>query len=133
MQSTVTTVSVGEFVHVCIDDASRIAFVQVLVDQRKIAVAFLEAAVGYFDIDDAGDDGQRLVLPFKDVPAACKRFGLRQIFTRPYTPQPTERPNASFRRHCANGPTLAPPATSDQRSAELLYWLHRYNSAWATW
>ena len=38
-----------EFVHVCIDDASRIAFVQVLVDQRKeSAVAFLEAAVAYF-------------------------------------------------------------------------------------
>ena len=38
-----------EFVHVCIDDASRIAFVQVLTDQRKeSAVAFLEAAVAHF-------------------------------------------------------------------------------------
>ena len=38
-----------EFVHVCIDDASRIAFVQVHADQRKeSAVAFLEAAVAYY-------------------------------------------------------------------------------------
>jgi transposase len=38
-----------EFVHVCIDDASRIAFVQVLADQRKeSAIAFLEAAIAYF-------------------------------------------------------------------------------------
>ena len=38
-----------EFVHVCIDDASRIAFVQVRIDQRKeSAVAFLEAAVAYY-------------------------------------------------------------------------------------
>jgi transposase InsO family protein len=38
-----------EFVHVCIDDASRVAFVQVRVNQRKeSAVAFLEAAVAYF-------------------------------------------------------------------------------------
>jgi len=38
-----------EFVHVGIDDASRIAFVQVMPDQRKqSAVAFLEAAVAYF-------------------------------------------------------------------------------------
>jgi len=38
-----------EFVHVCIDDASRVAFVQVLADQRKeSAVAFLEAAVAYY-------------------------------------------------------------------------------------
>jgi transposase InsO family protein len=38
-----------EFVHVCIDDASRVAFVQVMANQRReSAVAFLEAAVAYF-------------------------------------------------------------------------------------
>ncbi|PWK76987.1 regulatory LacI family protein [Aminobacter sp. AP02] len=38
-----------EFVHVCIDDASRVAFVQVMPDERKAsAVAFLEAAVAYY-------------------------------------------------------------------------------------
>jgi hypothetical protein len=37
-----------EYVHVCIDDASRIAFVQVMADQRKeSAAAFLEAAIAY--------------------------------------------------------------------------------------
>lgn len=38
-----------EFVHVCIDDASRVAFSQVLPDQRKeSAIAFLKAAVAYY-------------------------------------------------------------------------------------
>ena len=37
-----------EFVHVCIDDASRIAFVQVLVDQRK------ESAVAFLEVPDPG-------------------------------------------------------------------------------
>jgi Integrase core domain/Homeodomain-like domain len=38
-----------EFVHVCIDDASRVAFVQVMANQRKeSAVAFLEAATAYY-------------------------------------------------------------------------------------
>ena len=38
-----------EYVHVCIDDASRVAFVQVMANQRKeSAVAFLEAAVAYY-------------------------------------------------------------------------------------
>jgi transposase len=38
-----------EFVHVCIDDASRVAFSQVMKDERKeSAVAFLEAAVAYY-------------------------------------------------------------------------------------
>lgn len=42
--------SIGwEFVHVCIDDASRVALVQVMPNQRKeSAVAFLQAAVAYF-------------------------------------------------------------------------------------
>jgi transposase-like protein len=38
-----------EFIHVCIDDASRVAFVQLMANQRReSAVAFLEAAVAYF-------------------------------------------------------------------------------------
>ncbi|RWI66759.1 MAG: transposase family protein [Mesorhizobium sp.] len=38
-----------EFVHVCIDDASRVAFVQVMPNQGKeSAVAFLEAAIAYY-------------------------------------------------------------------------------------
>src|SRR5438046_6602199 len=37
-----------EFVHVCIDDASRVAFVQVMANRKESAVVFLEAAVAYF-------------------------------------------------------------------------------------
>src|SRR5512133_2756811 len=59
-----------EFVHVCIDDASRVAFVQVLTDQRKeSAVAFLEAA---WRPARARDDGQWLVLSVKDVPSSLQ-------------------------------------------------------------
>src|SRR5215472_4558865 len=79
-----------EFVHVCIDDASRIAFVQVLADQRKeSAVAFLAAFV-------------------KSSPSLILR-------------RPMERPNASFKQHCVNGPTLAPTTTqiSDRLSCSI--------------
>jgi transposase InsO family protein len=81
-----------EFVHVCIDDASRVAFVQIRADQRKeSAVAFLEAAVAYFASLGIGiervmtDNGS--CYRSKAFRAACKRLGLRQIFTRPYTPR----------------------------------------------
>ena len=126
-----------EFVHVCIDDASRIAFVRVLVDQRKeSAVAFLEAAVAYF-----AKLGVRIERVMTDngscyrsklFRAACKRFGLRQIFTRPYLRRPTERPNASFRRHCANGPTLAPTTTriSDRPSCCTATSLQLASATW---
>jgi transposase InsO family protein len=81
-----------EFVHVCIDDASRIAFVQVMADQRKeSAVAFLEAAVAYYArlgvrIERVMTDNGSCYRS-KTFRAACIRLGLRQIFTRPYTPK----------------------------------------------
>ena len=81
-----------EFVHVCIDDASRIAFVQVMADQRKeSAVAFLEAAVAYYAklgvrIERVMTDNGSCYRS-KTFRAACKRLGLRQIFTKPYTPK----------------------------------------------
>jgi transposase InsO family protein len=81
-----------EFVHVCIDDASRVAFVQVMPDQRKeSAVAFLEAAVAYFAklgirIERVMTDNGSCYRS-KTFRAVCKRLGLRQIFTKPYTPR----------------------------------------------
>lgn len=70
-----------QFVHICIDDASRVAFVQVMANQRKeSAAAFLEAAVAYRYPHRARDDGQRLVLPIKDVPVSL----------------PTARPSANL-------------------------------------
>jgi hypothetical protein len=62
-----------EYAHVCIDHASRIAFVQVMVYQRKeSAAAFLEAAIAYYAKDGrsgrARHDRQRLMLSVKDAP-----------------------------------------------------------------
>ena len=62
--------------------------------------------------------------------AACKRLGLRQIFTRPYTPKTNgkaERFIQTALRECAYARTYH---NSDQRSAALLHWLHRYNWHW---
>jgi transposase len=54
-----------EYVHVCIDDASRVAFSQILPDQKGSAAAFLKAAVAYYaslGVTVAGHDRQRLLL-----------------------------------------------------------------------
>jgi transposase InsO family protein len=68
-----------EFVHVCIDDASRVAFVEVMPDQRKeSAVAFLEAAIAYYA--SLGIKVQRVMTDngscyrSKAFRAACKRL-----------------------------------------------------------
>jgi len=114
-----------EFVHVCIDDASRIAFVQILANQRKeSAVAFLEAAVAYFAklgvriervMTDNGSCCQSMMFR-----AACKRLGLRQISTRPYTPRTNGKAERFIQTALREyGPTLAPTTTriSDRTSS----------------
>src|SRR4029077_16104404 len=81
-----------EYVHVCIDDASRVAFVQAMANQRKeSAAAFLEPAIAYYAklgirIERVMTDNGSCYRS-KTFRAACKRLGLRQIFTKPYTPK----------------------------------------------
>jgi transposase InsO family protein len=76
-------------------------------DQRKeSAVAFLEAAIDYFA--SLGIRVERVMTDnvscyrSKAFRATCKRFGLRQIFTKPYTPK-MAKPSASFRLLYASG------------------------------
>ena len=121
-----------EFVHVCIDDASRVAFVQVMPDQRKeSAVAFLEAAIAYYA--SLGIKVQRVMTDngscyrSKAFRAACKRLGLRQIFTRPYTPKTNGKAERFIQTSLREWAYARAYNTSHERTAELPRWLHRYN------
>jgi transposase InsO family protein len=81
-----------EFAHIAIDDASRIAFVQMKLDEKAIsAVAFLKAAVAYYESLGVTvsrvmtDNGSRYkAFDFRD---ACHERGLRHVRTRRYTPK----------------------------------------------
>ena len=121
-----------EFVHVCIDDASRVAFVQVMANQRKeSAVVFLEAALAYYA--NLGIRIERVMTDngscyrSRTFRAACKRLGLRQIFTRPYTPKTNGKAERFIQTALREWAYARAYQNSDQRSAELLTWLHRYN------
>ena len=121
-----------EFVHVCIDDASRVAFVQVMRDQRKeSAIAFLEAAVSYYA--SLGIKVQRVMTDngscyrSKTFRAACVRLGLRQIFTRPYTPRTNGKAERFIQTSLREWAYARAYNTSGERTAELPRWLHRYN------
>jgi hypothetical protein len=103
-----------EFVHVCIEDASRIAFSRVMKDETKrSAVAFLKAAVTYYV-----SLGVKIERGMTDN-GSCYRFKAFARAPQAIRPsstsspgltrrRPTERPNASSRRACANGLTPAP-------------------------
>ena len=62
--------------------------------------------------------------PFR---AACKRLGLRQIFTRPYTPRTNGKAERFIQTALREWAYARAYQSSDQRSAELFNWLHRYN------
>lgn len=97
-----------EFVHVCIDDASRIAFSQILPDEKKeSAIAFLKAAVAYYAslgvtiarvMTDNGSATDQRPSPRPAAISASSTSG-----QDPIHPRPMARPSASSRQHCANG------------------------------
>ena len=121
-----------EFVHVCIDDASRIAFTQIKPDERKrSAVAFLKAAVAYYaslgvTVERVMTDNGSCYKSFA-FRNACQRLGLKHIRTRPYTPK-TNGKAERFIQTCLREWAYAHAyLNSKQRADELPFFVHRYN------
>ena len=121
-----------EFIHVCIDDASRIAFSRVMKTERKAcAIAFLKAAVAYYA--SLGITVERVMTDngscyrsrrFRNT---CRRLGLKHIFTRPYTPRTNGKAERFIQTALREWAYARAYDTSRQRAAELPYWMHRYN------
>jgi transposase InsO family protein len=121
-----------EFVHVCIDDASRIAFSRVMKTERKgCAIAFLKAAVAYYaslgiTVERVMTDNGSCYKAFA-FRKACKRLGIRHIRTRPYTPRTNGKAERFIQTALREWAYARAYDTSRQRAAELPYWMHRYN------
>ena len=121
-----------EFVHLCIDDHSRVAFSQVLPDEKKeSAVAFLKAAVAYYAslrvvmLRVMTDNGS--CYRSKAFRKACADLGLKHIRTRPYTPKTNGKAERFVQTSLREWAYAKAYPSSDQRAAELPDWLHRYN------
>ncbi len=121
-----------EFVHVSIDDASRIGFSQILASEKKeSAVAFLQAAVAYYQslgitvLRVMTDNGSCYrSKPFRD---ACRELGLKHIRTRPYTPKTNGKAERFIQTALREWAYAQAYPSSQQRALELPVWLHRYN------
>jgi transposase InsO family protein len=121
-----------EYVHVCIDDASRIAFSQVMRSEKKgCAVTFLKAAVAYYV--SLGITVERVMTDngacYKSIAFrnACKRLRLKHIRTRPYTPKTNGKAERFIQTSLREWAYAQAYNTSQERAAELPRWLHRYN------
>ena len=99
-----------EYVHVCVDDYSRLAYAEVLPDHgQESAVAFLDRAAQWFAqfgvkvrrllTDNGSCYRSRMFLK------RCRDLDIRKKFTRPYRPRPTVKPIDSSKRCCGSGRT----------------------------
>jgi transposase InsO family protein len=121
-----------EFVHVCIDDHSRLAYVEVLgSEDAATAIAFLRRALAWFAergvvVERVMTDNGPAYVSHAHA-AACRKLGLRHLRTRPYRPRTNgkaERFIQTLLREWAYGRIYG---TSAERTAQLPRWLDHYN------
>lgn len=121
-----------DFVHVAVDDATRLAYVEVLSDERKnTTTGFLLRALRWFR--DQGIRAERVMTDngsayrSRRFAKALRMLAIRHIFTRPYTPRTNgkaERFIQTLLREWAYG--LA-HASSAARNTDLPRWLDWFN------
>ena len=121
-----------EYLHVCIDDHSRVAFSQIMPDEKKeSAIAFLKAALDYYK--SLGVSVSRVMtdngscykaFAFRD---ACRTLGLKHIRTKPYTPKTNGKAERFIQTALREWAYACAYPNSNQRAHQLPHWLHRYN------
>jgi len=121
-----------EYVHVAVDDATRLAYVEVLGDEKaKTAVAFLGRAVRFFRRHGIRvervmtDNGSPYVSTIHAL--ACRILGIRHLRTRPYRPQTNGKAERFIRTMLGGWAYGAVYGSSAERTAALDGWLWRYN------
>jgi transposase InsO family protein len=121
-----------EFVHVCVDDHSRLGFAEVMPDERKqSAVTFLKAAVAWYarlgvTIERVMTDNGSCYRS-KAFNKTCAALGLRHIFTKPYTPRTNGKAERFIQSSLREWAYARAYANSDQRTDQLQSWMHHYN------
>lgn len=128
-----TTRGIGwEYAHVCIDDHSRVAYVEVLADETgESAAGFLERAVRWFAelgvrVERVLTDNGSCYLS-KAFRGSCERFGVRHKRTRPYRPRTNGKAERLVQTLLREWAYAKPYLTSQGRTLALKHWLGYYN------
>lgn len=122
-----------EFLHVCIDDATRVSYAEVLPDERAVtAAAFLERALAWFRHRDVHvervltDNGGCYRSHLFDRTLAA--HGVRHSYTRPYRPQTNGKAERFIQTAKREWAYARAYRTSAARTLMLPGFLNRYNS-----
>jgi transposase InsO family protein len=121
-----------EYVHIAIDDATRLAYAEVLADEKATtAIAFLARANAFFARHGIHveqlltDNGSAYRSTIHAI--ACRSLGIRHLRTRPRRPQTNGKAERFIRTMLTGWAYGAIYATSQERTAALDGWLWHYN------
>jgi transposase InsO family protein len=122
-----------EALHVCIDDASRLAYSEILPDEKKeSAIGFLGRALAW--LASQGVSVERVMTDngsaYRSTAfrAAVTAAGARHKRTRPYTPRTNGKAERFIQTSLREWAYAQPYASSQERGAALMQWLHHYNT-----
>jgi transposase InsO family protein len=121
-----------EFVHICIDDHSRLAYAEVLADDKAAtAVGFLRRAVRW--LRQQGIRTERVLTDnggcyvSHEFTGACQELGVKPRRTRPYRPETNGKAERFIQTLLREWAYQRPYRTSNQRRKRLRPWLRYYN------
>jgi transposase InsO family protein len=121
-----------EYVHVAIDDHSRLAYAEVLPDQKATtAIGFLRRAVAFYrryaiTVERVLTDNGSAYVSARHA-LACRRLGIRHLRTRPFRPQTNGKAERFIRTLLQGWAYGAIYASSPERTSALDGWLWHYN------
>ena len=121
-----------DFVHVAIDDASRLAVAHVAEDEKgDTATALLKRTVEHYR--QRGIRVQRVMTdngsPYMSTAfkQACQHLGIRHLRTRPYTPRTNGKAERFIQTALREWAYASAYRSSTQRTQALHSWIHHYN------
>jgi transposase InsO family protein len=121
-----------EALHVAIDDATRLAYTEVLPDEKKqTAIAFLSRSCAFFKANGVTpervmtDNGS--AYKSRDFGSALVAAGVRHIRTRPYTPRTNGKAERFIQTSLREWVYAAPYETSDDRTKAMILFINAYN------
>lgn len=121
-----------EYVHVAIDDHSRLSFSQIHTNEKAVsAIAHLKAAVRWYK--KLGVKVERVMTDngpcdtSRAFANACRDLKIKHIRTKPYTPKTNGKAERFIQTALREWAYARAYETSDQRAADLPLWTHMYN------